>query len=88
MAQESVSTKMDEPKKNFKGKKLRVAIIGCGGIAQAHLNAYKNIPEVEIVAGVDIVADRLKVMRDKWGVPEEALFGADLKTGKEISKTA
>ena len=88
MAQESVSTKMDEPKKSFKGKKLRVAIIGCGGIAQAHLNAYKGIPEVEIVAGVDIVADRLKVMRDKWGVPEEALFGADLKTGKEISKTA
>ena len=88
MAQESVSTKMDEPKKAFKGKKLRVAIIGCGGIAQSHLAAYKNIPEVEIVAGVDIVADRLKVMRDKWGVPEEALFGADLKTGKEISKTA
>lgn len=88
MAQESVSTKMDEPKKTFKGKKLRVAIIGCGGIAQSHLNAYKNIPEVEIVAGVDIVADRLKVMRDKWGVPEDALFGADLKTGKEISKTA
>ena len=87
MAQESVSTKMDEPRKAFKGKKLRVAIIGCGGIAQSHLNAYKNIPEVEIVAGVDIVADRLKVMRDKWGVPEEALFGADLKTGKEISKT-
>ena len=88
MAQESVSTKMDEPKKTFKGKKLRVAIIGCGGIAQAHLTAYKDIPEVEIVAGVDIVADRLAVMRDKWGVPEDCLFGADLKTGKEISKTA
>ena len=85
---ESVSTKMDEPKKAFRGKKLRVAIIGCGGIAQAHLNAYANIPEVEIVAGVDISVDRLKVMRDKWGVPETALFGADLKTGKETSKTA
>ena len=85
---ESVSTKIEGPAKAFKGKKFRIAIIGCGGIAQAHLNAYKSIPEVEIVAGVDIVADRLKVMRDKWGVPEEALFGADLKTGKEISKTA
>ena len=88
MAQQSVSTKMDGPAKVYKGKKLRVAIIGCGGIAQTHLNAYKSIPEVEIVAGVDVVADRLKVMRDKWGVPEDALFGADLKTGKEISKTA
>ncbi len=79
---------MDGPAKAYKGKKLRVAIVGCGGISQAHLDAYKNIPEVEIVAGVDIIADRLKIMRDKWGVPESNLFGADLKTGKVISKTA
>ncbi|MBP5542476.1 MAG: Gfo/Idh/MocA family oxidoreductase [Kiritimatiellae bacterium] len=85
---ESVSTKMEGPSVAFKGKKFRVAIIGCGGIAQAHLNAFKNIPEVEIVAGVDIDANRLVVMRDKWGVPEENLFGADIKTGKKISDTA
>ena len=84
---ESVSTKMDEPKKTFKGKKLRVAVIGCGGIAQSHLAALKNIPEVEVVAGVDINPERLKVMRDKWGVPEKALFGADVKTGKTLSQT-
>ena len=85
---QSVSTKMEEPKAVFKGKKLRVAIIGCGGIAQSHLAAYQNIPEVEIVAGVDIDANRLAVMRDKWGVPENALFGADIKTGKTLSQTA
>ncbi len=85
---ESVSTKMEGPSKAFKGKKFRIAIIGCGGISQAHLSAYKEIPEVEIVAGVDINADRLRVMRDKWGVPEENLFGADLKTGKTTSETA
>ena len=84
----SVSTKMEEKKSEFKGKKFRVAIIGCGGIAQAHLNAYKEIPEVEIVAGVDIVADRLVKMSDTWGVPEECLFGADIKTGKTTSETA
>ena len=88
MANESVSTKMDGPKKVYKGKKLRVAIIGCGGIAQSHLKAYQNIPEGEIVAGVDIVKDRREVMRDKWGVPEENLFGADMKTGKVTSETA
>ena len=71
---ESVSTKMDGPVKAFKGKKLRVAIIGCGGISQTHLTAYQNIPEVEIVAGVDIKPDRLDIMHDKWGVPKEALF--------------
>ena len=85
---ESVSTKMEGPSMAFKGKKFRIAIIGCGGISQAHLSAYKEIPEVEIVAGVDINADRLRVMRDKWGIPEENLFGADLKTGKTTSETA
>ncbi len=71
---ESVSTKMDGPSVEYKGKKLRVAIIGCGGIAQTHLSIYKKMPEVEIVAGVDILRERLDVMRDKWGLPEEALF--------------
>ena len=88
MADKSVSTKIEGPKKVFKGKKFRIAIIGCGGISIAHLNAYKDIPEVEIVAGVDIKADRLIAMRDKWGVPEENLFGADIKTGKTTSDTA
>ncbi|MGI5868018.1 MAG: Gfo/Idh/MocA family protein [Kiritimatiellia bacterium] len=73
MAQ-SVSTKMESKQKAYKGKKLRVAIIGCGGIAQTHLETYKSIPEVEIVAGVDIVQERLDVMHEKWGVPREALF--------------
>ena len=89
MAQISVSTKMDAPRAEYKGKKLRVAIVGCGGIAQVHLNAYRDaLPQVEIVAGVDVRADRLANMRDKWGVPEANLFGANLKTGKTTSETA
>ncbi len=88
MAQTSVSTAMEAPKKAYKGKKLRVAIIGCGGIAQTHLHSYKNIPEVEIVAGVDVDVERLKIMRDTWGVSEDCLFGADFKTGKTTSQTA
>lgn len=71
---ESVSTKINGPSKAYKGKKFRVAIIGCGGIAQTHLTAYKSIPEVEIVAGVDIKRDRLDIMKNTWGLPEEALF--------------
>ena len=49
------SLAMDSKQAAYKGKKLRVAIVGCGGIAQTHLEAYKSIPEVEIVAGVDIL---------------------------------
>ena len=71
MADKSVSTEslaMDTGKPRYEGKKLRVAIIGCGGIAQTHLKSYLSIPDVEIVAGVDIVPDRLKVMQEQWNV--------------------
>ncbi len=74
MAMESRSVKIEASKKAFKGKKFRVAVIGCGGIAQTHLEAYKHIPEVEIVAGVDIDPERLKIMEEKWGLPKKALF--------------
>ena len=56
------------PKKKYTGKKLRVAIVGCGGIAQTHMRAWQKIPEVEVVAGVDILPERLKNMEEKWGV--------------------
>jgi predicted dehydrogenase len=53
---------------SFSGKKLRVALIGCGGISQLHLAALKDFPDVEVVAGVDIDPARLTVMKEKWGV--------------------
>ena len=71
---ESVSTKIESKQSEYQGKKLRVAIIGCGGIAQTHMKAYKMVPEVEIVAGVDIKEDRLELMNKEWGIPKEALF--------------
>ena len=40
-------------------EKLKVGVIGCGGIAKAkHLPALKTIPEVEIVAFCDIIESR------------------------------
>ena len=36
-------------------KKLRIGIIGCGWIAKAHLESYLRQPDIEIVAGADIV---------------------------------
>ncbi len=84
----SVSTKIEGKKKAYKGKKLRVAIIGCGGIAQTHMAAYKQIPEVEIVAGVDIKKDRLDIMHETWGIPKNALFTDWKKMLKEIKPDA
>ena len=36
-------------------KKLKVGIIGTGWIAGAHIQQYKQMPDVEIVAGADLV---------------------------------
>src|ERR1700749_4212647 len=34
--------------------KIRVAILGCGGMAGAHAHSFKNNPQVEIVALCDV----------------------------------
>ncbi len=49
-------------------KKVRVGIIGCGWIAEAHLRAYLNQPDVEIVAGADIVTGKAKEFFERFGV--------------------
>ncbi len=73
MADSTTSLGMSK-KSVFKGKKFRVAMIGCGGISQTHMEAFKSIPEVEVVAAVDIDQDCLNRMQEKWGVPKNALF--------------
>jgi predicted dehydrogenase len=55
-------------------KKLRIGIIGTGGIAGAHINAYKQIPEVEIVAGADIIPGKARAYLDRNGFPEAKDF--------------
>ena len=50
------------------GKKLRVGIIGCGWIADAHMYSYKNMPDVEIVAAADIVLGKAAAFMAKHGI--------------------
>ncbi len=48
--------------------KLKVGIIGVGGISESHIGAYKENANVEILAFCDINADRLKEKGEKHGV--------------------
>jgi len=64
-------------------KKLRIGIIGTGGIAGAHLNSYKRLAEagyVEIVGGSDIVPGKARKFFDRNGLPDVKAFdnNADL----------
>ena len=49
-------------------RKLRVAIIGCGWIADAHMYSYKKMPDVEIVAGADIIPGKAAAFMEKHGI--------------------
>ncbi|HSH96165.1 MAG TPA: Gfo/Idh/MocA family oxidoreductase [Roseimicrobium sp.] len=71
MAEKSVSTDSlgIEKEDTYAGKKFRLAFIGCGGIAQTHIAALRTMPDVEIVAGVDIDPARLKQMEEVHKFP-------------------
>ncbi len=49
-------------------KKMRVAIIGCGWIANSHMNAYLLQPDVEIVAGADLIPGKAAAFMAKYGI--------------------
>ncbi len=49
-------------------RKLRIAIIGCGWIADAHINAYLAQPDVEIVAGADLIPGKAAAFFAKHGI--------------------
>ena len=50
------------------GKKMRIGIIGCGGISSSHIKAYMQQPDVEIVAGADLIPGKAKAFFEKYGV--------------------
>lgn len=49
-------------------KKMRIGIIGTGWIAGAHMKAYLNQPDVEIVAGADLIPGKAEKFFSDWGV--------------------
>lgn len=49
-------------------KKLKIGIIGTGGISRSHMNSYRNNPNVELYALCDINEERLKRAGAEYGV--------------------
>jgi len=56
--------------------KLRIGIIGTGGIAHAHLNSYKAVEEAEIVAGCDIIPGKAAEFFKKNNMPDVKAFNS------------
>ncbi len=56
-------------------KKVRIGIIGCGGIANGkHMPALKKLPNVEMVAFCDIIEEKAVKAAREFGVPGAKVF--------------
>lgn len=65
-------------------KKARIGLVGAGNIANAHLQAYSKIDNVEIVAICDINEERLKETADLFGIEKRYLTEADMLANEEL----
>lgn len=66
------STNMTDKATFRSDKKLRIGIIGTGGIAQSHITSYKKQPDVEVVAGADIIPGKAEKFFETHGVKAKA----------------
>jgi predicted dehydrogenase len=54
--------------------KLKIGIIGSGGIAGAHVQAYREQADVEIVAVADIIPDKAAQFVKRWSLTSASAF--------------
>ncbi|MEH7275061.1 Gfo/Idh/MocA family protein [Neobacillus vireti] len=51
-------------------KKLKVGVVGAGSLSEAHLEAYKNNPDVELAAICDLVEERAAEKAKKYSISD------------------
>lgn len=50
------------------GRTLNIGIIGTGWIAESHVQSYKNMPDVRIVAAADLIPGKAEKFCKQWGI--------------------
>ena len=68
------STNMMTEEREYGEKKLRIGIIGTGGISRSHIKSYLKQPDVEIVAGVDLIPGKAEKMFNEFGITGAKTF--------------
>ena len=69
-------------------EKLRIGIIGTGGIAGAHMRAYQQLDNVEVVAGSDIIPGKAKAFFERFEMPEALAFDSTEQMLREVQLDA
>ena len=58
-------------------KIIKIAIIGTGWIAESHIEAYKKMPDVEIVAMADLIPGKSEAFAKKFDVEGCRFYTSD-----------
>ena len=61
-------TQSFEEEKKASGRRLKVGIIGTGWIAEAHIESYKQMDDVDIVAAADLIPGKAVAFMKRYGV--------------------
>ena len=65
-------------------KRVRLAVIGTGGMANFHADNFKKVAGCELVAACDVDAARVRTFADKHGIPLAFADAAELLAGAEF----
>lgn len=61
-------TQSFEEEKKASGRRLKVGIIGTGWIAEAHIESYKQMDDVDVVAAADLIPGKAEAFMKRYGV--------------------
>lgn len=65
--------------------RVRVGIIGTGWIAAAHIKSYLKMPDVDIVAGADLIPGKAETFFKNQGVENVLAIKTSGRSGKRSS---
>lgn len=68
------STDMMAKERTYSDKKLRIGIIGTGGISRSHIESYLKQPDVEIVAAADLIPGKAEWCLKDFGIEGAKAF--------------
>ena len=58
-------------------EKLRIGIIGTGGIAHSHMRSYLEMDDVEIIGASDIIPGKARAFLDEFGLTDVPAFDSN-----------
>jgi predicted dehydrogenase len=55
-------------------RKVKIGIIGAGGIGNTHARYYRQLPWVDLVGVADIFPEKARDFAKQWAIPEDRVF--------------